>query len=135
MKARHSIFSYICLYPTYQSINLPMKKILLIVFCCIAGLSVKAQTLETFHDFMGIGIMGDTINFSDYAGKKVLVVNTASFCGFTPQFDNLAELDSLYGGPGFAIIGFPCNDFGHQEPGNLDSIKILCRLLNDMFLL
>lgn len=100
-----------------------MKKIFLAIGFILSVGIIKAQSLETFHDFMGIGILGDTINFSDYAGKKVIVVNTASYCGFTPQFDDLALLDSIYGGPDFAIIGFPCNDFGAQDPGSDSAIN------------
>ena len=103
-----------------------MKKIIFAVSFILSVGITNAQTLETFHDFMGIGILGDTINFSDYAGKKVLVVNTASYCGYTPQFNDLAILDSIYGGPGFAIIGFPCNDFGGQDPGSDSAINNFC---------
>ena len=78
--------------------------------------SIKAQPFETFHDFTHLTILHDTLHLSNYAGKKVLVVNTASFCGFTYELGDLRILDSLYGGPNFAIIGFPCNDFGGQEP-------------------
>jgi glutathione peroxidase len=101
-----------------------MKK-LFFSFLLLLSIGVNAQT-ETFHDFIGISILGDTINFSDYAGKKVLVVNTASFCSYTPQFADLAALDSIYSGPGFAIIGFPCNDFGGQDPNSDSAINNFC---------
>lgn len=103
-----------------------MKKIILLLLTFISLQTSQAQTLQTFHDFQGFGILGDTINFSDYAGKKVLVVNTASYCSFTPQFADLVMLDSLYGGPGFAIMGFPCNDFGAQDPGDDSTIFGFC---------
>ncbi len=94
-----------------------MKKVFLFLAVCFTAVFAKAQT-ETFHDFSEITITHDTLNLSDFAGKKVLVVNTASFCSYTPQYANLVILDSLYSGPNFAIIGFPCNDFGGQEPFN-----------------
>jgi glutathione peroxidase len=92
-----------------------MKKILSFISVLLLALSAKAQ-IQTFHDFTELTIIHDTLHLSDYAGKKVLVVNTASFCSYTPQYTDLAILDSIYSGPNFAIIGFPCNDFGGQEP-------------------
>lgn len=103
-----------------------MKNVTLILSICCLSLSARGQSLQTFHDFQGIGILGDTIDFSDYANKKVLVVNTASFCSYTPQFADLVTLDSLYSGPGFAIVGFPCNDFGGQDPGDDSTIFGFC---------
>jgi glutathione peroxidase len=102
-----------------------MNKILLSLFFSLSFVTGRAQT-ETFHDFIVTGIAGDTINLADYAGKKVLVVNTASYCAYTPQFAGLVMLDSLYGGPGFAIVGFPCNDFGGQDPYGDSLINIFC---------
>lgn len=99
-----------------------MKKIVACLFSLIYCFSVNAQSLETFHDFSAVTIVGDTISLSQYAGKKVLVVNTATFCGFTHQYEDLVVLDSLYGGPNFEILGFPCNDFGAQEPYNDSTI-------------
>ncbi|CAN5678985.1 hypothetical protein BH11BAC1_BH11BAC1_11610 [soil metagenome] len=91
-----------------------MKKFLIIVVICLVSFLSKAQ--ETFHDFTQVTIIHDSLHLSDYAGKKVLVVNTASFCAYTPELGDLRILDSIYGGPNFAIICFPCNDFGGQEP-------------------
>jgi glutathione peroxidase len=59
-------------------------------------------------------------------GKKVMIVNTASECGLTPQYENLEKLNKEYGGDKFVIIGFPCNDFGAQEPGTNEEIKTFC---------
>lgn len=94
-----------------------MKKLYFFTFLFFAfSFRGKAQT-ESFHDFYALKIVSqDTLHFSDFIGKKVLVVNVASFCGFTPQYPGLAALDSIYGGPNFAVLGFPCNDFGAQEP-------------------
>ena len=102
-----------------------MKKILL--FCLAAFVQfAHAQTNETFHDFNAVTIRGDSISLSDFAGKKLLVVNTASYCGFTPQYADLEALYQQYGGTTFEIIGFPCNDFGGQEPGTNGSIDTFC---------
>ena len=76
----------------------------------------QGQPYETFHDFTQLTIIHDSLPLSNYAGKKVLVVNTASYCGYTYELGDLRILDSLYSGPDFAIICFPCNDFGGQEP-------------------
>src|SRR5688572_17023607 len=94
-------------------------KILITLFSFLIACSNLSAQLKTFHDFTALTIVDQkTLNLSDYAGKKVLVVNLASYCGFTCQYSELVTLDSLYGGPKFAIIGFPCNDFGGQEPGS-----------------
>ena len=93
-----------------------MKNILTVVAITLFAFTGKAQPFETFHDFRQVTILHDTLDLSVYAGKKVLVVNTASFCGYTYELGDLRVLDSLYGGPNFAIICFPCNDFGGQEP-------------------
>src|SRR5688572_9290014 len=92
-----------------------MKKILTVVLVVITS-ALKAQPTESFHDFTQLTILHDSLHLSEFAGKKVLVVNTASFCGYTGQLGDLRTLDSLYGGPNFSIICFPCNDFGGQEP-------------------
>ena len=71
---------------------------------------------------------GDTINLDDFSGKVLLVVNTASKCGFTPQFDGLENLYQEYKDRGFYIIGFPCNQFAQQDPGTNQEISEFCRL-------
>ena len=63
---------------------------------------------------------------SDYAGKVLLIVNVASRCGFTKQYAGLQALNEAYAAKGLAVLGFPCNDFGAQEPGSLDEIKSFC---------
>jgi glutathione peroxidase len=99
-----------------------MKKILAAVFAIFSS-GLSAQPYETFHDFTQLTIIHDSLHLSDFAGKKVLVVNTASYCGFTYQLGDLATLDSLYAGPNFALICFPCNDFGGQEPHDDSTIQ------------
>ncbi len=109
-----------------------MKKHLLFLFLSIATFS-RAQT-ETFHSFSQVTILGDTLNLASFAGKKVLVVNTASYCGYTPQYNDLEQLYTQYGGGSiFEIIGFPCNDFGHQEPADDSTINVFCTGYNVTF--
>lgn len=67
-------------------------------------------------------------SLSDYKGKVLLIVNTASKCGFTPQYKGLEELYQKLGNKNFEILGFPCNQFGNQEPGNGDEIKSFCEI-------
>jgi glutathione peroxidase len=69
---------------------------------------------------------GSLAKLSKYKGKVLLVVNTASQCGFTPQYKGLQELYATYKDRGFAVLGFPCDQFGHQEPGSDDEIKSFC---------
>ncbi len=102
-----------------------MRKLTIIILFLLTCVLAQAQT-ETFHSFSAVTIVGDTISLSQFAGKKVLVVNTASYCMYTPEFAQLAQLDSIYGGPNFAIIGFPCNDFGGQDPHNDSTINAFC---------
>jgi glutathione peroxidase len=73
-------------------------------------------------------IDGATQRLSDYAGKALLVVNVASKCGFTPQYEGLEALYRQYKDKGFAVLGFPCDQFGHQEPGNEEEIRNFCSL-------
>lgn len=81
---------------------------------------------KTFYDFTVTTIDGKQLDLSTFKGKKVLVVNTASKCGNTPQYKDLEELYEKYGDDSFTIIGFPANNFGQQEPGSNDEIKEFC---------
>ena len=83
---------------------------------------------KTFHDFSAKTIDGKVMDMSLLKGKKVLVVNTASKCGLTPQYEELEELYKTYGGENFTIIGFPANNFMRQEPGTNEEIKEFCEL-------
>ena len=69
---------------------------------------------------------GSSKSLGDYTGKVLLIVNVASRCGFTKQYAGLQALNEAYGSKGLAVLGFPCNDFGAQEPGSLDEIKSFC---------
>jgi glutathione peroxidase len=80
----------------------------------------------TAHDFTFTAIDGVPLALADFAGKAVLVVNTASECGFTPQYADLQNLAATYGGRGLVVLGVPSNDFGGQEPGDEAAIAEFC---------
>lgn len=80
----------------------------------------------TLGAFTATTIDGEQRPLSAYDGKVVLIVNTASQCGFTPQYAGLQELQETYADRGFTVLGFPCDQFGHQEPGSEDEIKQFC---------
>ena len=80
------------------------------------------------YDFTVKGKQGDDISLSDYKGKVLLVVNTATRCGFTPQYDGLQKLYDEYKESGFEILDFPCNQFKEQAPGTADEIDQFCTL-------
>ncbi len=69
---------------------------------------------------------GEKVSLGDYSGKVLLIVNVASYCGFTAQYKDLQKLHEMYSEKGLEILAFPCNDFGNQEPGSLDEIKNFC---------
>jgi glutathione peroxidase len=103
-----------------------MKKILTILaaICAIAC----TNKVPTIYDFSAETNKGEELNFSQYKGKVLLIVNTASKCGFTPQYDGLEALYQKYSDQGLVVIGFPCDQFGHQEPGTNEEIEEFCRL-------
>lgn len=80
----------------------------------------------TAHDFAFTAIEGEPLALSQFQGKAVLVVNTASFCGFTPQYQGLQALWDTYRDRGLVVVGVPSNDFGSQEPGSSNEIKDFC---------
>jgi glutathione peroxidase len=82
--------------------------------------------MTTIHDFSATTIDGVEQQLADYKGKVVLVVNTASQCGFTPQYGGLEKLFEEYADRGLVVLGFPCDQFGHQEPGTEDEIATFC---------
>lgn len=79
-----------------------------------------------FHDLSATDIHGGTIGMEQFKGRKILLVNTASECGYTRQYEQLQELYSNYKDKGFTILAFPCNDFGGQEPGSEAEIEAFC---------
>lgn len=101
-----------------------MKKIILPLLFLVATSNAFAQA--SFHDFTVKDIEGNQFELSSLEGKKVLVVNTASKCGLTPQYEQLQELYETYGGADFTIIGFPANNFANQEPGSNTEIATFC---------
>ncbi len=83
---------------------------------------------QTIADFKAKKPNGELIDLADKAGKVLLVVNTASKCGFTPQYDGLEALWQQYGDRGFEVLAFPCNQFGAQEPGSAEEIDSFCKV-------
>lgn len=102
-----------------------MKKIFSIALLMFISITLMAQA-KSFYDFKVKNIDGDNFDLSSLKGKKVLVVNTASKCGFTPQYEDLQKLYDKYSFRGFVIIGFPANNFMKQEPGSEAEIKQFC---------
>jgi glutathione peroxidase len=80
----------------------------------------------TIYDFKAKNIQGTEVRLNDFKGKTVLVVNTASHCGLTPQFEGLKKLYEKYKDQGLVVLGFPCNQFANQEPGDEKSISECC---------
>lgn len=90
-------------------------------------LALNEASTVNFHDFTVKDINGDDFKFSSLRGKRVLIVNTASKCGYTPQYEDLQALYKEYGGDKFVILGFPCNQFMGQEPGSNEEIAEFCK--------
>jgi glutathione peroxidase len=87
---------------------------------------------NSLYDCKATDIKGNAVSLRDYAGKVLLIVNTASKCGFTPQYAGLEKLHEKYRDKGLAVLGFPCNQFGAQEPGNETEIQQFCQLKYDV---
>ncbi len=84
--------------------------------------------MSTVYDFEALQINGKSVALSQFKGKAMLIVNTASACGFTPQFAGLEELHKTYGKKGLVVLGFPCNQFGAQDAGSNGEIAEFCQL-------
>jgi glutathione peroxidase len=84
--------------------------------------------MTTAYEFEAVDIDGKNVPLSDYRGKALLIVNVASKCGFTPQYTGLEKLWQDYRERGLVVLGFPCDQFGNQEPGNEEEIKNFCSL-------
>jgi glutathione peroxidase len=82
--------------------------------------------MTNIYDFTATSAAGDDVALADYRGRVLLIVNTASKCGFTPQYDGLEALQQQYGERGFSVLAFPCNQFGQQEPGSEAEIVEFC---------
>jgi glutathione peroxidase len=88
--------------------------------------------MPSVYDFTATRINGQPQSLADYRGQVLLLVNVASRCGFTPQYTGLETLYRNYHDKGFSVLGFPCDQFGNQEPGGADEIKNFCRLTYDV---
>ncbi|HAX20804.1 MAG TPA: glutathione peroxidase [Hydrogenophaga sp.] len=83
--------------------------------------------MHTIYDFDALSIDGKPVALEQFRGHPMLIVNTASACGFTPQFGGLEQLHQAYGPRGLVVLGFPCNQFGSQDPGSNDEIATFCQ--------
>lgn len=88
----------------------------------------KDTFMKTIYDFKVKTIQGEVTTLEEYKGKVLLIVNVASKCGFTPQYDGLEALHQKYKDKGLVVLGFPCNQFGSQEPGSEEEIQNFCRV-------
>ena len=87
---------------------------------------MSATTMTSVFDFSAHRLAGEPVSLADYAGKVLLIVNTASKCGFTPQYAGLQGLHERFHDQGLVVMGFPCNQFGQQEPGDSQDIARFC---------
>ena len=101
-------------------------KLLILSIVLLSSSPIIAQTSKCLYDFKAKTIDGKDFDFSSLKGKKVMIVNTASKCGYTPQYKQLEELYQKYKSKNFEIIGFPANNFLWQEPGTNSEIKEFC---------
>lgn len=99
----------------------------LILGILFMGITTLFSQEKTIYDFNVKTINGDTISLANFKGKKVMIVNTASKCGFTPQYEQLEAIYKKYKDKDFVILGFPSNDFLHQEPGSNKEIAAFCK--------
>jgi len=94
----------------------------------LAACTQNNKKMATIYDFKALNNKGEEVDMAQYRGKVLMIVNTASKCGFTPQYDGLEALYKKYQDQGFVILGFPCDQFKHQEPGTDEEIAEFCRL-------
>ena len=86
------------------------------------------MSMSSIYDFHANGIAGAPVSLADYRGQVILIVNTASACGFTPQFGGLEKIHQAYKDQGLAVLGFPCNQFGNQDPAGNEAIANFCQV-------
>jgi glutathione peroxidase len=103
-----------------------------IAFASTTAASAMPDTPASFYDFQTKTLTGEPANLAQYKGKVTLVVNVASKCGFTKQYAGLEKLHRELSAKGFAVLGFPSNDFGGQEPGTAAEIQEFCKLTYDV---
>lgn len=107
------------------------QKIISFCFSILSIFTLSSQEKNSslnFYHFKANSINGKEISMKEYEGKVVLIVNTASKCGFTPQYEGLENLYKKFSSKGFVVLGFPCNQFASQEPGNAEEISKFCTL-------
>lgn len=110
-----------------QHFPVPIARLLPLLFLLMFGVPLQAQNLK-LDSFTLKDIEGQDTSLHSYAGKVLLIVNVASECGYTPQYEGLEALWRKYRGAGLVVLGFPSNDFGEQEPGTNEQIKKFCSL-------
>ncbi len=96
--------------------------------CVANGNPQNNIIMATIYDYKALASNGKKIDFADFKGKAIMIINTASKCGFTPQFDGLEKLNEKYADRGLVMIGFPCNQFAEQDPGTDGEIQEFCRV-------
>jgi len=104
-----------------------MKNILIILFFTSTILTAQDMDKQSIHQFKVTDLYGKSFDFSTLKGKKIMVVNTASECGLTPQYEQLQAVYEKYKDKNFVIVGFPANNFGAQEPGSDKDIATFCQ--------
>ena len=102
-----------------------MKNLIIILF--FTSTLLNGQTMESIHQFKVTDLYGESFDMSTLKGKKIMVVNTASECGLTPQYEQLQSIYEKYKDQNFTIVGFPANNFGAQEPGSDKDIAAFCK--------
>jgi glutathione peroxidase len=94
---------------------------------CDSDFPTQERPMPSIYDFKAQSIDGQSVPLEQFRGHPLLIVNTASACGFTPQFGGLEQLHQTYGARGLVVLGFPCNQFGSQDPGSNDEIATFCQ--------
>ncbi len=105
-----------------------IKALFLSAIAIFSGTAQEKKPTAHFYNFEANSLKGKAVSMKTYEGKVVLIVNVASKCGFTPQYKGLEELYKKYESKGLVILGFPCNQFGSQEPGSAEEISSFCSL-------
>jgi glutathione peroxidase len=116
---------------TMMTIHLRRALVTVALLTMCAALASGA-TVSSFYDLKTNTLLGKPADLATYRGKVTLVVNVASYCGYTPQYKGLEKLHRDLQGQGFAVLGFPSNDFGEQEPGSAEEIAQFCKLTYDV---